>query len=124
MTHSLPNQHNLFRTQKPQVIKPLPPERAPQLDPNMSSGSPMAQQTLRLMPRDLNILAALYEVRYLTAAHIEALFWRASRGGELGTQRNAQRRLHQLRQAGLIRAIPQRVLKGEGELPYIYALDR
>lgn len=70
------------------------------------------------------MLKAFEGPRYLTANQIEALFWRAIRGGELGTQRSAQRRLQQLRKAGLIRAIKQRILKGEGDLPYIYALDR
>jgi hypothetical protein len=124
MTHSLFNQHNLFRSQESQVIKPLPPERAPQLDPSMNSGNPVPQPMIRLTLRDLNLFKVLSHVRYLTANQAEALFWRAIRGGELGTQRSAQRRLQQLRQAGLIRAIQQRILKGEGDLPYIYALDR
>lgn len=42
----------------------------------------------------------------------------------MGTQRSTQRRLQKLRAVELLRAIKQRVVKGEGDLPYIYALDR
>jgi hypothetical protein len=85
----------------------------------------MKPPTIHLTPRDLKILCGFDGPRYLTAAHIEALYWRSIQGGELGTQRCTQRRLQQLRTAGLIRAIQQRVLKGgQGDLPYIYTLDR
>lgn len=38
--------------------------------------------------------------------------------------RAAQHRLHLLTEAGFLRVIKQRVQRGEGDLPYIYALDR
>src|SRR5688572_20353758 len=117
MTHTQPNPHNLLRSQETQMINPpfpalesqaVPPETQminppfPALEaqavPPEISGNPVPQPALRLKARDLAVLKAFAGPRYLTANQIEALFWRALRGGELGTQRSAQRRLQQLRQ--------------------------
>jgi hypothetical protein len=80
--------------------------------------------TLSIMPRDLAILYDLATARYLTAPQIQALYWRALKGGAYGTLKACQRRLRLLTMHHLLRRIDQPVRRGEGPRPYIYALDR
>jgi hypothetical protein len=80
--------------------------------------------TIAITPRDLEILQALATARYLTAPQIQALYWRARKGGEYGTLKACQRRLRLLTTHALLRRIDQPVRRGEGPRPYIYALDR
>lgn len=79
---------------------------------------------IALTLRDFEILQALGTARYLTAPQLQALYWRAVRGGEYGPLKACQRRLRQLTTYGLIRRIEQPVRRGEGPRPYIYALDK
>ena len=79
---------------------------------------------ISLTERDLEILNAINNARYMTAPQIQALFWRSSRGGKYGNLKSCQRRLQQLTQHGLVRRIKQLVKRGEGSRPHIYALDR
>lgn len=53
-----------------------------------------------------------------------SLFWRRPNNGLPTSPRAPQHRFHLLNEAALIRVIKQRVQRGEGDLPYIYALDR
>ena len=51
---------------------------------------------ISLTERDLEILNAINNARYMTAPQIQALFWRNSRGGVYGNLKACQRRLLQL----------------------------
>jgi hypothetical protein len=88
----------------------------------MNSGKKDKRLTLKL--RDLEILQALYATRYMTTPQIQALFWRASTGGQFGTLKASQRRLRQLNKQGLVRRIEPMVSYGESRKPLIYALDK
>jgi hypothetical protein len=70
------------------------------------------------------VLEALHTARYLTRPQLQALFWRAGKGGVWGAQKSCERRLRKLTAAGLIRRIEQPVRRAEPSKPYIYALDR
>lgn len=125
MTYALPNQHNLFHTQQPQVMIPTAQALEQQEAPPTTSGNVNQQpKRIQLTERDRRILHELYRGRYFTVYQLLALLWRRPDGSLPTSPRAAQHRLQLLSEAGLLRVIKQRVQRGEGDLPYIYALNR
>ena len=92
--------------------------------PTTSGNQSQQPNRVQLTPRDNRILAEFPHGRYYTVHQLLALYWRQPDGRMPTSSRAAQHRLHRLTEAGLLRVIKQRVQRGEGDLPYIYALDR
>lgn len=126
MTHSLPNQHNLFRIQEPQVTIPLDPPVERQEAPIEISGKQKQKPSMRieLTLRDIHVFEQFHVGRYYTVAQLNALSWRQSDGTMPTSPRAAQHRIHRLSEAGFLRVVEQWVKKGQGAMPNIYALDR
>ena len=82
-----------------------------------------AHYRVLVTPRDEKLLTSLATARYMTTPQIHALFWNNHLSSSKGSLKACQRRLKKLVEAKLIRCIEQPVKRGQGSLPYVYALD-
>src|SRR4051812_26140961 len=121
---TIPHQHPLFPSEgqsAPMPLKlPLPKKASPLEHNALASGNPRKkrQQTLKINERVKAILTALYHGRYYTASQLHAQFWHNTDGSLPAWMRAAQQKVYLMREARLIREIKQRVLMGQGDLPY------
>lgn len=89
-----------------------------------SGGKENQRRGMRVTARDIELLFALFTARYLTTEQLQALFFRASKGGRWGRIKACQQRLKLLYEHKFVRRIQLPVKRGDGPSPYIYALDR
>lgn len=80
------------------------------------------RQAIAYTPRDIQVLYALWGIKYMTTTQIWALFWRETSQNKLLALKSCQRRLRQLERYGVIRRLKQAVKRGEGSRPDIFKL--
>lgn len=90
---------------------------------NRSGDKLTKRMNFRLTLRDIQILEALHQKRYVATYQIMEMFWNESHGGEHGRKKACERRMRMLFQAGLVRRIEQPTKRGNGTKPFIYALS-
>jgi Replication-relaxation len=81
------------------------------------------RRTPRLMERDYALLLDLLRLRFATTGQLCDLHF-PGQGGQVGRLKACQRRLKQLADAGLIKALAIPLPKGEGTHPFVYVLTQ